>query len=338
MKYKHIVLARHGGSEVLQFVEDELPEPESGEVRVKILATSVAYTDVLVREGLYPGIPKPPFSPGYELVGVVDKLGTGITDLHAGQRVAALTVVGSYSEYLCLPATELVPVPETVDPQEAVCLILQYVTAYQLLHRLAQVKSGDRLLVHGATGGVGTALLQLGKLAALEMYGTAPTTQQSLVAQLGAVPIDYQREDFVTRIQALTQNGMDVVLDAIGGLHLIRSYKILCNGGRLINYGFRSAMNSKQGRLLKLGFNFVVLTLLQWLRSDRHVRFYSITQLKQQHPDWFREDLITLFDLLHTGKIKPIICDRLPLAEAAKAHRLLETSTVGGQYVLICNE
>jgi NADPH:quinone reductase-like Zn-dependent oxidoreductase len=169
------------------------------------------------------------------------------------------------------------------------------------------------------------------------MYGTAPTTQQSLVAQLGAVPIDYQQEDFVTRIQALTGGGVDVVLDAIGGGHLFRSYRTLNRGGRLINYGFRSAMNSKRGRLLKLGFNFVVLTLLQGLRRDRQVKFYSITDLKKQHPDWFREDLTTLFGLLSTRQITPVICDRLPLAEAATAHRLLETALEGGQYVLVCH-
>jgi len=182
MKYKQVIINRHGGSEVLQLVENELPEPGSGEVRVKILAKVASFTDILIREGLYPGIPKPPFSPGYEIVGIVDKLGDGVSNLEIGQRAIALTIVGGYSEFICIPATELIQVPETVDAVAAVCLPLHYVTADQMLHRIAAVKSNQRILIHGAAGGVGTALLQLGKLAGLEMYGTASKPKHQLVS------------------------------------------------------------------------------------------------------------------------------------------------------------
>ncbi|HEY9650040.1 MAG TPA: alcohol dehydrogenase catalytic domain-containing protein, partial [Coleofasciculaceae cyanobacterium] len=204
MKYKRVIITHHGGPEVLQVIEDELPEPQAGEVRVKILATSAAFTDVLVREGLYPGIPPVPFSPGYDIVGSIDKLGTGVSTLKLRQRVVALTIVGGYAEYLCLPAAELVPIPVNVDPIEAVCLVLSYVTAYQLLHRVAKVKPGERILIHGAGGAVGMALLQLGKLKNLEMYGTASQGKHEFVSHLGATPIDYQNEDFVERIRQLT--------------------------------------------------------------------------------------------------------------------------------------
>ncbi|MBD0304440.1 MAG: zinc-binding dehydrogenase, partial [Tolypothrix sp. T3-bin4] len=275
MKYKRILITRHGGSEVLQLIEDELPEPQAGEVRVKILATGVAFTDVLIREGLYPGLPKVPFSPGYEIVGVVDKLGLGISNIQLGQRVVALTVTGGYSEYLCLPATELILVPDSVDAAEAVSLVLHYVTAYQLLHRIAKVKSGDRILIHGAAGGVGTALLELGKLINLEMYGTASKPKHELVSSLGGIPIDYKNEDFRQRINTLTGDGVDVVFDGIGGSHLLSSYQTLRNQGRLINYGFSSALTGKL-RILKLGLSFLLLSVLQLLPDGRKAVFYSV--------------------------------------------------------------
>lgn len=333
MNYKRILITRHGGSEVLQLIEDKLPEPKASEVRVKILATGVAFTDVLIREGLYPGLPKVPFSPGYEIVGVVDKLGAEVTDLQLGQRVVALTVTGGYSEYLCLPATELIPIPESV---EAVSLVLHYVTAYQLLHRIAKVKPGEKILIHGAAGGVGTALLELGKLANLEMYGTASQPKHELVSKLGGIPIDYKNEDFKQRIKTLTGDGVDVVFDGIGGSYLLSSYQTLGKKGRLISYGFSSALAGKL-RTLKLGVSFLLLSLLQLLPDDRQAVFYSITRFKQQHPQQFREDLTKLLDLLATMQIKPIISDRLPLEKAARAHELLECSAVTGQLILTCS-
>jgi NADPH:quinone reductase-like Zn-dependent oxidoreductase len=337
MSYQRILITRHGGKEVLQLSEDELPEPQAGEVRVRILATGVAFTDILIREGLYPGVPKVPFSPGYEIVGIVDKLGAGVSTVQPGERVVALTITGGYSEFLCLSATELVPVPEGIDAVEAVCLVLQYVTAYQLLHRVAQVQAGQRILIHGAGGGVGTALLELGKLANLEMYGTASKGKHQLVANLGGIAIDYHNEDFVKRIRSLTNDGVDVVFDAIGGTHLFLSYKTLAPQGKLISYGFSSALNSKQGRTLKLSAGFLFLSLLKLLPDHRQAVFYNITGFKQQHPEWFREDLTKLLDLLSRQQIKPIIADRLPLTAAAHAHELLENSAVSGQLVLLCN-
>lgn len=336
MNYKRILITRHGGSEVLQLIEDKLPEPKASEIRVKNLATGVAFTDVLIREGLYPGLPKVPFSPGYEIVGVVDKLGAGVANFQLGQRVVALTVTGGYSEYLCLPATELIPIPESVEAAEAVSLVLHYVTAYQLLHRIAKVKPNEKILIHGAAGGVGTALLELGKLANLEMYGTASQFKHELVSKLGGVPIDYKNEDFRQQIKTLTGDGVDVVFDGIGRNHLLSSYKTLKSKGRLISYGFSSALAGKY-RTLKIGLSFLLLSLLQLVPDGRQAVFYSITGFKQQHPQQFREDLTKLLDLLATRQIKPIISDRLPLEQAVRAHELLELSAISGQLVLTCS-
>ena len=171
-RHKRIVVTRYGGPEELRLVEEECPEPKDGEVRVRVLAAGVSLPDVLAREGVHPETPQVPFTPGWDLVGVVDRVGAGVSGIAPGQTVAAMPIHGAYAEYVCLPQTEFVPVPSGLDPAEAVSVVLNYITAYQMLDRSAKVKPGQRVLIHGASGGVGTALLQLGRLAGVEMYGT----------------------------------------------------------------------------------------------------------------------------------------------------------------------
>lgn len=337
MKYKHVVITRPGGPEVLQMVEDELPDPKLGEVQVKVLATGVAFTDVMMREGVYPGVPKLPYSPGYDIVGVVEKLGAGVTQVQVGQQVAALTIVGGYSEYLCLPASEVVPVPAGLDPVEAVSLVLHYVTAYQMLHRIAKVKPGEKVLIHGAAGGVGTALLELGDLAGLQMYGTASQAKHGIVTRLGGTPIDYKTENVRDRLLQLTGDGVDVVFDALGGRSLLDSYRLLRHGGRLVSYGFLSAFRGRHPSQMAIASSFLYLGLLKLIPDGKQVSFYAIASCKQQHPDWFRADLTTLFQLLAEGKIRPIVAGRLPLAHAKFAHQLLDQSVTQGNLVLICH-
>ncbi len=344
MKYRHVLLTRFGEpAEAFQLVEDALPEPGTGQVRVKILATGVAYADVMIRRGSYPGLPRLPFTPGYDLVGVIDAVGPGVSVLSPGQMVAALTVFGSYSQYICLPAENLVVVPEGVDPVEWSCLPLNYLTAYQLLHNAAKVTAGQRILVYGAAGGVGTALLQLGKLAGLQVYGTASSSKQEIVKQLGAISLDYQKEDVMARVRALTGGGVDVVFDGIGGAHLTQSFQTLRRGGRLVSYGLSSLP-------LDIPFTnallrFIVPQLLRialWsvLPNGKRVSFYNIGgQLtKKRQPEWVHKDLGVLFDLLAQGKIAPIIGKRLPLQEVAVAHELLEHGQVQGKLVLLPNQ
>ena len=169
-KHHRVVVTRHGGPDVLQVVEEDLPEPRAGEVRVKVLAAGVSAYDLMFRRsGSLPGTPRVPFTLGEDVVGVVDKLGEEVSTLEPGQTVAGATfclgVGGGYAEFVCLPASELVPVPSGVDPAEAVCLVVNYLTAHMAMHTSAKVRSGERILVHGAAGGGGNALLPLGKLA-----------------------------------------------------------------------------------------------------------------------------------------------------------------------------
>lgn len=176
-------------------------------MRVRVLAAGVSLPDIMEREGVHPETPLVPFTPGWDLVGVVDRLGDGVSGLEPGQIVAALPISGAYAEFVCLPQRELVPVPSGLDAAEAVSLVLNYITAYQMLHRSAKVRSGQRVLIHGAAGGVGSALLQLGRLAGLEMYGTCSSRGASAVSAFGGIPIDYQHQDFVQGIHRLTSEG-----------------------------------------------------------------------------------------------------------------------------------
>ncbi len=331
MKYKRVIISRYGGPEVLQVIEDELPEPQPGEVRVKVLAAGVAWGDIQKRAGLGLGI-HPPFTPGYDIVGTVDKLGANVSTVDVGQMVAALPLFGGYAEFLCLPASELVQVPSGLDPAEAVCLVMNYVVAYQLLHRAARVKPGERILIHSAAGGVGTALLQLGRLAELEMYGTASHGKHESLAALGVTPIDYRAENFTERIFALTDDGVDAVFDPIGGTHIQQSYRTLRRGGRLVVYGAHTILSD--GKLNAVS-GLILSSVLNLIPDDKTVLTYNITRPKYSEPEWCRADLSMLFGLLVQEKIKPIIAERIPLVEAAHAHELLERGTVTGKLVLV---
>ncbi|MFA9406434.1 MAG: medium chain dehydrogenase/reductase family protein [Anaerolineales bacterium] len=337
MSYKKVILNEFGGPEVLHVVEeDTLPEPGAGEVRVKVLAASATFTDTMVRKGTYYGFKEtPPLSPGYDMVGLVDKLGAGVTGLEAGQMVADLTVFGAYTEYMLRPADSLVPVPAALDPAEAVSMVLSYVTAYQMLHRIAKVQRGQKILVHGAGGAVGTGLLELGNLLDLEMYGTASEPKHELVKSLGGIPIDYKNEDFLERVQALDGDGMNGVFDAIGGENFKRSFDSLTKGGTLVAYGF---YNQAMGRGGNVPIEYTKVALWNILPNGRNASFYSIGGLRKKKPEWFKKDLSALFDLLADGKIKPSIERRMNLEDATQAHELIEEAAVHGRIVLMVNE
>jgi NADPH:quinone reductase-like Zn-dependent oxidoreductase len=339
MKYKHIIIPRFGGPENLSLLEDDLPEPRANEVRVRVLAAGVSAADISVREGVHPESMsrRPPFTLGWDVVGVVDKLGDKVSTWQTGQLVAALPIVGGYAEYIILPSDELVPVPSGVDHAEAVSLVLNYTTAYQMLHRCAEIKSGETILIYGAAGGVGTALLQLGKLANLKkMYGTASYEKHELVSSLGGIPIDYKSVDLFQEIMKLTshddegERGVDVVFDGFGTKSLKSSYELLRSGGRLVAYGGSFSP-------IDIG-NYMMMFTSNLIPDKRKFILYSIQMLKRLKPEWFQEDLILLLNLLKEGKIKPIVAARMHLNQAADAQELLANGSVKGKIVLICND
>ena len=321
-----------GGPQVLQVVNDQVPNPGPGEVRVRIAVSGVAFADVLMRYGLYSPVPPLPYSPGYDIVGDIESVGSGVTQWVAGDAVAAITRVGGYSQFINLPEGELFRVPPGLDPAEAVSLVLNYVTAYQLIHRIARLHEGDSMLIHGAAGGVGTAALQLGRIAGLKMFGTASRSKHALVESFGGIPIDYKTEDFVKRAR-----GVDAVFDPIGGLNWWRSYRTLGRGGRLVAFGMSTAIEGGKRHMLRAGASFALLWMLGLL-PGKSALWSNVMVEKEKHPAWFREDLTRLLEMLAARSIQPVVAARLPLADASQAHQMLEHASVSGKIVLMCQQ
>ena len=354
---RRIVVDHYGGPEVLKLVEEGDPQPSEGEVLVRVLAAGVSYTDAMLRAGTYLGVPKPPFTPGYELVGIVEELGPGCSRVQVGDRIGALTVWGADAERVCVPEENAVPVPDDLDPGEVLGLVFIYMTAYQLLHRTAKVRPGETVLVHGAAGRVGTAVLELGKVAGARMLGTCSAADRAAVERLGAVAIDYRNEDFLERVRELPGGGVDVVLDGLGGALSLRSFRALRRGGRLVVYGHSSTISNghRSWRGWAEWYSATAAVALWGLLSpSRSVSAYRIQKLRQGHqfvpmgsrrplpvgggprnPEWFREDFQALLELLRAGEIHPVVAERLPLSEARRAHELLESSAAKGKLVLV---
>jgi len=346
VRHTRIIVTHYGGPDALQVVEEECPQPKAGQVRVKVLAAGVSLPDVLAREGVHPETPRVPYTPGWDLVGIVDQIGEDVSGFELGQTVAAMPISGCYAQYVCLSQRKLIPVPAGLDPAEAVAVVLNYITASQMLHRSAKVKPGQSVLIHGASGGVGTAFLQLGGLAGVEMYGTCSAQAAEIVKELGATPIDYRNSDFVQEIRRLTGEGVDAVFDGIGGDNLWRSRGALREGGRVVVYGFqaklhggRMASGAPSGRHpIRESAILGWYILRNWFLPGRKSMVpYSIQWLMRLKPAWFRHDLLALFDLLQQRKIQPLITQRLPLCQARHAHELLGRGGVIGKIVLIPN-
>jgi NADPH:quinone reductase-like Zn-dependent oxidoreductase len=329
-----VQVSRFGGPDGLEVIDAPLPTAGRGEVRVRVLASSMEYTDVVIRRHLYPQTMsrRPPFVLGYDVVGEIDQLGDGVRGFQLGDRVADMTVLGSNAAYRTLRADHLTRVPAGVDAAEAAALILSWTTAYQLLHRAANVQRGQRVLVQGAAGAVGQALLVLGKQAGLELWGTARGAHAPLIRELGATPIDYEREDF-TRV---LPGGFDVVFDGIGKGGYGRSVAALKGGGLVCAYGYTAGVQPKRRPLSILMWlaRQYLESLGNWLRDGKRVRVYSINVMRARHPDWFREDLEGLLGLLATGSIRPRVAERISFDEVAEAHRRLEAGGLEGKLVL----
>jgi len=321
-----VQVRRFGSPDELEVVDAPLPAAGPGEVRVRVLASSVEYTDVTIRRHLYPWVfRRPPFVMGYDVVGEIDQLGEGVRGLQLRDRVADMTVVGSNAAYRTLRANRVIRVPTGLDPAEAATMILSWTTAYQLLHRAARVQRGQRVLVQGAAGAVGQALLALGKMA----WGTARGEHTPLVRELGATPIDYQRADFARALPG----GFDVVFDGIGEDGYRRSFAALKRGGLLCAYGYTAGVQA-QRRIITMLTWVARLYLWRWLPGGKRTRAYSINVMRALHPAWFGEDLEQLFGLLTTRAIRPRVAERISFEEVAEAHRRLEASGLTGKLVL----
>jgi NADPH2:quinone reductase len=339
LENRRVIIPHPGDPDVLQVIKEEISTPKSNEVRIRVQAAGVARADIMMRMGQYPGSTPPyPYTPGYDIVGEVEYLGDGTSKFKVGDKVAALTEVGGYTEYTCLPEGNLVSIPQGLDPAEAVCLVLNHLTAYQMLHRFANVEFGEHVLFHAAASGVGTALLQLGRLMELKMFGTASKEKHDVVSQLDGIPIDYQKDDFVKKIRSFTRGGVDVVCDPVGGSHLWRSFRVLNNKGRLIAYGEMAVTGPEEPKRFEKTLHHNLPGLLNRFPGGRRVQWYEVFDEFEAHPDWYHDDLTALLDLLGERKLNPVIAKRMPLEEASRAHELIESSAVSGKIVLICSE
>jgi NADPH:quinone reductase len=330
MTYRAMMITRPGGPEVLQAVDLPLARPGPGELRVRVRACGVGATDLTMLAGSYAFAPKIPFVGGYEIAGVVEALGDGVTGFHVGQRVAALTVHGGFAQRLIRGAEHFVPIPDEVSDVETAAVILNYVSAWQMIHRTAKAQAGQTALVTGAGGGVGTALLQLLQLAGVKTYGAASLRKHGLIAKLGATPIDYRAGPIDRLVRALEPSGVDVAFDAIGGANIRKCIRAVRRGGTVVGYGFMAV----NGALAQARMFFDVFAGSR-LRGRRGT-FYGISLLYRKDKKPFLEDLPKILALVARRQIEPVISAVFPLREARKALELLTTGTVEGKIVLTC--
>lgn len=344
MSWQSVRISQFGGPEVLEVVEQpSIPDPGPGEVRIKVLAAGTGFTDSFIRRGRYPDFKGPlPFTPGYELVGIVDKTGPDVATPREGELVANLSVIGGYAQYYVGPARFIVPVPEGLDPAEAVCIPLAYLTAFQMLTRVCRLPPGATILVIGASGTVGTAILDLARHLGLNAIGTCSAKNMAEVERFGATAVDYRAGDFVKTVRQLTagrngEAGVHAAFDAIGGGHFARSFACLAAGAILVGYGSQTMAVGGEG-LLSAGLGLARLKLwsaFSWLFGGRHAAWYSITDRRVANPAEFKTDMAALFGLLRDGAIHPAVIDRLPLAAARAVHARIDAGGLGGKIVLL---
>lgn len=331
--HRVLLLQKFGGPDGFAVIERPMPEPGVGEVLVKVLAASVQFTDVILRKGRYPDLKdKPPLVLGYDVVGEVMKLGPGVHQLSIGQRVADLTMTGSYAQYRTVKADRVTVVDAALDAAEATTLVLSWMIAYQLLHRDARVARRQRLLVIGAGGSVGQALVVLGKLAGCEVWGAAHARHAELVRTLGATHVDSDQADFAK----VLPEGFDVVFDGIGENGFSRAWRAVGERGHLSAYGLSAGVKSNTPPPL-VGLWFAKLWWWNKFSGPRTASFVSITSLRKKHPDWFTADLGALLGMLARGEIKPRVAERIGLDAVADAHHRLERGGLEGKIVLVPN-
>ncbi|WP_406442239.1 medium chain dehydrogenase/reductase family protein [Streptomyces sp. NBC_00631] len=321
------LLIRHGA----------VPVPGPGQVVIRMEATGVSFAEQQMRRGKYFDQPPFPFSPGYDLVGTVRATGPGVDPDLAGTRVAALVKVGGWASHVVVDAADAVPVPDGVGAAEAETLVINGITAWQMLHRTACVKAGQTILVHGANGGVGSILVQLARLAGVKVIGTASPRHHAGLRERGVTPIDYRSGNVPARVREIAPGGVDAVFDHVGGRSVIDSWRLLAPGGTLVSYGSASTRDvggSKMWPVLK-----TVGRLMLWdaLPNGRHASFFNVwagARKKDSFRARLRADLTEVLDALRRGDIDAPIAARLPLARVAEAMRLAESGTVAGKVIL----
>jgi NADPH:quinone reductase-like Zn-dependent oxidoreductase len=322
----------------LQVRQRPVPPPAAGHVLVRVEASGVSFAEQGMRRNRYPGQPKFPFVPGYDLIGVVTATGPDVDPAWTGQRVAALTKTGGWASYALVAAPTLVPVPGGVDPAEAETVVVNGVTAWQMLHRSARVQAGQTVLVHGANGGVGTILVQLARHAGARVIGTARPKHHDRLRAMGVEPLDYRDPDLAARVRELAPGGVDAVFDHLGLDSARRSYRLLARGGTLVSYGQASQRDTSTPMVLLFVPLLTQLAAWNYLPTGRRASFYNVWGGHRAHPARFwarlRDDLGQVLALLRDGVLTAQVAARMPLTEATAAMELAESHTVVGKVIL----
>jgi NADPH:quinone reductase-like Zn-dependent oxidoreductase len=333
-----IVLPGKVESSGLQVHSRELPAPAEGQAVLRMGATGVSFAEQQMRLGKYYDQPPFPFVPGYDVVGTVTAAGPGVDPAMVGRRFAAVTKIGSWASHLLTDIADLVPVPDGVDVADAESLVVNGITAWQMLHRTARVRSGATIVVLGANGGVGTTLVQLARHAGITVIGTASPRHHAAVRELGATPVDYRDPDLYRRIREIAPDGVDAVFDHVGGPGIAESWRLLRRGGTLVSYGSAATKNEEGNS--RLPMLKLVARLMAWhlLPNGRSARFYNFWAGKRRidaFRDRLREDLTAVLGLLADGVLTAQVAARFPLSEAGSALALAESRTVIGKVVIV---
>ncbi len=315
-----------------------LPDLTVGRALVHVEATGISFAEQQMRRGKYYDQPAFPFVPGYDLVGTVTAVGPGSDATMIGQRVAALTKTGGWATDVVLDVADLVPVPNGIDPADAETVVVNGITAWKMLHRVAKIRAGQTIVVLGANGGVGSTLVQLARHAGIRVIGTASARHQDTVRTLGAEPVDYRDPDVPARIRELAPDGADAVFDHVGGPGIVDSFGLLRRGGTLVSYGSASTLREAGSSRLPVLKLIGRLTLWNVLPNGRRASFFNVWGGLRNRPAFrarLREDLGQVFALLADGTLTAQVAARMPLTEVAEAMRLAESGTVTGKVVLV---
>jgi NADPH:quinone reductase-like Zn-dependent oxidoreductase len=334
---RQVVIPRHGGADVFEMREAPDPTPGDGEVRIRVRAAGINFADILARIGLYPDAPKPPVVVGYEVAGVVDAVGAGVTSTHEGERVVALTRFGGYADCVVVPAAQAYRFPDRLSDAEAAAVPVTYLTAAIALHKLAAISAGETVLVHNAGGGLGIAATQLARLRRATVFGTASAAKHGALRSFGVdYAIDYRHADVESEIKRLTKGrGVDVILDPIGGRSFAASYRMLAPLGRLIMLGISSMADDRRNswRVLQSWWAMKSFSPLSLINRNRGVFGLNVGHLWDE-----QRQMHSVMDLLLTelsaGRLTPVVARTFPLDKAGDAHRFIQSRANIGKVVL----
>ncbi len=329
---RQVWITRHGGPEVLEVREAPDPQPKDGEVRIRVRAAGVNFSDVMARVGFYPDAPRPPCVMGYEVAGEID-----LPRERAGERVITLTSFGGQSELVCVPAGMVLPVPEKLSFAEAASIPVVWLTAWHMLHELAHVKRGDTVLIHAAAGGVGTAAVQICRQAGAKSIGTASGGKHARLRELGLDhAIDYRAQDFEPEVMRMTNGrGVDVALDSVGTFK--QSFRCLAPLGRLMMYGASAVMSGEKRNLFAAAHAVLGMPFfhpMKLLPDNKGIFGVNMGRLWGEAALLSRE-LTEVLRGFTSGEFKAIVDLEVPFAEARRAHERLQSRANFGKVLLV---